>query len=151
MHLKCVYSECHYHQRNDMKSLENASGSKLNLLARGIKWEIHVFPRTIEGSLFIAVILQPWRVSMEKEGSWRVTGERIQYGRWSIRFHGPSTIRQICYWIPSCAISVTTEIPVNVRKSANQTRCSNQTENPRRRKKTIIAETHGASRLRQCH
>lgn len=40
-----------------MKSLENASGSKLNLLAaRGIKWEIHVFPRTTEGSLFTAVI-----------------------------------------------------------------------------------------------
>lgn len=50
-------SECYYQQRNNMKNPENASGFKLNLsAARGIKWEIHVFLRTIEGSLFTAVI-----------------------------------------------------------------------------------------------
>lgn len=87
--------------------------SQIRPAAGRIKCEIRVPPRTIERSRSV-------RRGNPREGSPRkkvdnVTGDGIQYGRWSIRFHGPSAIRQICYWIPSRAISATTEIPVNVR------------------------------------
>ena len=56
-HLEYENHKYYYQQRNDIQSPENASGFKLNLsVARKIKWEIHVFPQTIEGSLFTAVI-----------------------------------------------------------------------------------------------